>query len=146
MEDASLGSRREFHLQCVVILPGDAQAPRLPHDADGAIAFALFAGRFVLCRIPGVGDSKGFDTSGNTVIVALSRSDHPILPILGNHRDPGSGDIDCGCSLRCLRSLWAALASLSVTSDGHRTRQEYKNQIFDVHSFLIYLFALAVAP
>src|SRR5205085_9632786 len=92
---------------------GNTQPSRKPHDADGAVAFALLSGRFVFCRIPCISDAKSFDASWNTVIVTLAGSDHAIFPILGNYRNPVPGDVSRSGRFCCRRSLRAALTSLT---------------------------------
>src|SRR5262245_4965206 len=93
MQEAGLGSGGEFHFQCIVILPRNAQASGLSHDAHCAVGFALLTCGLILRGIPRVCDSKGFDRTWNTVIVAFSRRDHSVLPVFSDDGYPRTGDI-----------------------------------------------------
>ena len=83
-----------LELQRVVVLPGDVQARRPAHQAGRAVRLALFAGGFVLGRVPRLRDLLARGVDRNAAIVAVRRRDHPPAPVLGDDRDPVAGEVD----------------------------------------------------
>src|SRR5262245_16246277 len=115
MQQASLLARVAFNLECCVIHPSDVEASRYAHDVDSAVCFALFAGGFVFCSIPCVGNFLTCVVERKVRIVALRRGHHSKSPIFGHDRNPVSCQVDertvFGISRRrasalCMEDYW----------------------------------------
>jgi hypothetical protein len=60
IQDACLSAGIKLHLECVVVLPCDVQASRLPDDSPDSKSFALKAGRIIFRQIPRIRNPRTF--------------------------------------------------------------------------------------
>ena len=72
------------------------QPRRHAHEARGAVGLALFTGRFVLRRIPRIGDLLPRSIERNRQIIALRRNELPVAPIFSDQGNPITRDVDSG--------------------------------------------------
>ena len=68
-------SRVKIHAKRVVVLPGDVKTSRLTNDVAAAVRLALFAGGFVLGRIPLISDTLTGFVQGDAGIITFGRRD-----------------------------------------------------------------------
>src|SRR5262245_12838457 len=124
MEETCLCAVVRIHFERVIVLPGDMQARRQPHDAGCAVGLALIAFSLVFCRIPRHGYLSGLgfigdvafegriwpDADGSigrmsiarhrygapraTTEVASWRREHAHVPVFSDDRRPVSRDVD----------------------------------------------------
>src|SRR5947208_8374406 len=123
MEKTSLISSLQFHFQSRIVLPANPHASRLPHNTDGTITLALLAGRFVLRRIPGIGDTAALRVDGDAVEVTFARSHHAGGPVFGDHRNPSPCEIDGRARSSRGWRLRGALTSLSAHANRRRNQE-----------------------
>ncbi len=137
MKQARLCPVIRFHLQRILVLPGDVQVRRQPHDTGRAVRLARVSFGLVLCRIPfhrflsGRGfvrdvalrrgvrtgadepDARILDRAGDAAAeIAFRRHEHADVPVLGDHRGPVAGEVDRSDRLR--RRWRSCLASASL--------------------------------
>ncbi len=122
MEPPRLRAAVDFHAQRVGVLPGDVQTLRLRHDNRGVIPLTLISGRFVLRRIPRIGNLFGRLIQRNADVVASRRDHHAETPVLRDHGDPVAGQIKG--RIRLSRRWRTALlsftpATLGMSRDDH---------------------------
>src|SRR5262245_16412960 len=115
MEQATLRSRVSIDAKRVVVFPGEVQPSGLTSDVSRPIRLTLSSFRFILRRVPRIGDASSCGVEWNTWIIALRWSDHAPAPIFGNQGDPVARQVNGRrrlCS-DCRGSRTAASAALS---------------------------------
>ena len=90
-QQARLSAGIKFHLERVVVLPGNVQPSRLSHNPADSECFALKAGRIVLFKIPGVCHPSAFGIHGDALHIALLWCLHTMAPIFANNGHPITG-------------------------------------------------------
>src|SRR5437899_1969300 len=141
MQQAALCSVVCFDLESILILPGDTQVRRLPHDSGRAVGFAGIAFGLVLRRIPFEGglsargvvwnialQSRVSSDADRTAVrvhdragwagaeVPFGRSQHTRVPVFGNDRRPVSREVDRSTRLR--RGGWTATGAAFLCVHG----------------------------
>src|SRR5439155_978011 len=89
---------------------------RHAHEARGAISLALFTCRFILRRVPGIGDLFPRRIERNRLVVALGWSELPVAPILSNQRNPITRNVDTRRGSRRRRRSQRSTSALGVSA------------------------------
>src|SRR5262245_15835865 len=103
-----------LELQRAVVLPRDANACGDTHDRRSAERPALIARRIVGGKVPAIGYLAALGVERHARIIALRRCHHPPSPVLGDDRDPLTGEVDRRGGTRSWG--WAGLTPSSRSS------------------------------
>src|SRR5262249_6071743 len=132
IDQSRLRTGIEFHLQRIVILPGDMQPARLPHDAAYAEGFALQSGLIILRQIPCIGDTNTLRSEWQTFKISSARCRHAMSPVFTYNRNPIAREIDRSDGLGWLRA--ALSATLSIRGNNKtQTHQAIKKDSHDAY-------------
>src|SRR5262245_31835454 len=143
MKSSCLRSLVGFDLQCVLVLPCDAQTARNAHDAARPVCFALFNCGFVFCRIPRVAKFAPFGIQRNAGEITACRSYHSPSPILGDDGYPIAREIyRRACASSRGRLLAAALrVGGNTKTQRHKDTEKTRNKKSLVASSEFHFFA-----